>query len=64
MVDIDIVQRGSCEWAGRREEPRSQIDVFPMSTIKGLANDLKTHQNNGYTVIVLDGVPQLEEVLK
>ena len=33
-----------------------------MSTIKGLANDLKTHQNNGYTVIVLDGVPQLEEV--
>ena len=25
---------------------------------------LKTHQSNSYTVIVLDGIPQLEEVLK
>ena len=64
MVDTDIVQRGSCKWAGRWEEPRSKIDVFPMSTLKGLANDLKTHQSNSYTVIVLDGIPQLEEVLK
>ena len=62
IVDTDIVQRGTCEWAERREDTECKIDVFPMSTIKGLANDLKTHQNNGYTVIVIDGVPQLEEV--
>ncbi|WP_143473745.1 AAA family ATPase [Flavilitoribacter nigricans] len=63
IIDTDIEQRTTCDWRTRREagtEP--QIDVFPMSSTDGLINDIKTHQGNGYRVIIIDGVPQLEKV--
>ena len=63
IVDTDIEQRTTCDWRTRREEDaKPQIDVFPMSSVDGLLSDIKTHQNNGYRVIILDGVPQLEMV--
>lgn len=62
IVDTDIVQRTTCEWKERREEAEYVVDVFPMSTTEGLSKDIQTHQKNGYSVIVIDGVPQLEEV--
>ncbi|MCO6490879.1 MAG: AAA family ATPase [Phaeodactylibacter sp.] len=63
IIDTDIEQRTTCDWRARREgETDLQIDVFPMSSVDGLVNDVKTHQSNGYRVIILDGVPQLEKV--
>ena len=63
IVDTDIEQRTTCDWRTRREEDaKPQIDVFPMSSVDGLLQDIKTHQQNGYRVIILDGVPQLEMV--
>lgn len=62
IVDTDIVQRTTCEWKERREKGEHRVDVFPMSTMEGLPKDIKTHQDNGYSVIIIDGVPQLEEV--
>lgn len=63
IIDTDIEQRTTCDWRTRREgESDLQVDVFPMSSVDGLVNDIKTHRNNGYRVIILDGVPQLEKV--
>lgn len=64
IVDTDIEQRTTCDWRTRRdgETDVAQVDVFPMSSVEGLMSDVKTHQGNGYRVIVLDGVPQLEKV--
>ena len=63
IVDTDIEQRTTCDWRNRREEETlPNIDVFPMSSVDGLLQDVKTHQQNGYRVIILDGVPQLEKV--
>lgn len=63
IVDTDIEQRTTCDWRDRRDgETKLQIDVFPMSSVAGLVNDVKTHQKNGYRVLIIDGVPQLEEV--
>jgi chromosome partitioning protein len=46
----------------RRGEDVKHIPVFPMSTVEGLPKDIKTHKSNGYDVIVIDGVPQLDQV--
>ena len=63
IIDTDIEQRTTCDWRTRRAgDVLPQIDVFPMSSVDGLLNDIKTHQNNGYRVIIIDGVPQLEQV--
>lgn len=65
IVDTDIEQRTTCDWHTRRmaeDESNVSVDVFPMSSVKGLVNDIKTHQANGYRVIIIDGVPQLEQV--
>lgn len=62
IVDTDIVQRTTCEWKERREDAEHRVDVFPMSTMEALPKDIKTHQDNGYSVIIIDGVPQLEQV--
>ena len=63
IIDTDIEQRTTCDWRNRRDgEADPQVDVFPMSSVDGLVNDVKTHQGNGYRVIILDGVPQLEKV--
>lgn len=63
ILDTDVEQRTTCDWRDRRSaEAKPQIDVFPMSSVDGLLNDIKTHQSNGYRVIIIDGVPQLEKV--
>lgn len=66
IVDTDIEQRTTCDWRARREKESAidfaKVDVFPMSSIDGLVTDVKAHQNNGYRVIIIDGVPQLEAV--
>ena len=64
IVDTDITQRTTCDWRDRREAEKDAVvvDVFPMSSADGLINDVKTLKANGYTVIILDGVPQLEKV--
>lgn len=63
IIDTDIEQRTTCDWRNRRAENYiPNIDVFPMTSVEGLINDIKTHQNNGYRVIIIDGVPQLEQV--
>jgi len=61
IIDTDIEQRTTCDWRNRREA-ELKIDVFPMSSVEGLVQDINTHKANGYQVIILDGVPQLEEV--
>lgn len=63
IIDTDIEQRTTCDWKTRREEDtKIKVDVFSMSSTDGLVNDIKTHRNNGYRVIIIDGVPQLEKV--
>lgn len=63
IIDTDIEQRTTCDWRTRREaDTETKVDVFPMSSTDGLVNDIKTHRNNGYRVIIIDGVPQLEKV--
>ncbi|MDX2068213.1 MAG: AAA family ATPase [Haliscomenobacter sp.] len=63
IIDTDIEQRTTCDWRTRREaDAKIKVDVFPMSSTDGLVNDIKTHRNNGYRVIIIDGVPQLEKV--
>ena len=63
IIDTDIEQRTTCDWRNRREnDVGAQVDVFPMSCVDGLVNDVRTHKSNGYRVIVIDGVPQLEKV--
>jgi chromosome partitioning protein len=63
IIDTDIEQRTSCDWRSRRTgEDLPIVDVFPMSSMEGLVQDVKTHTANGYQAILLDGVPQLEEV--
>lgn len=63
IIDTDIEQRTTCDWRTRREAVTEPvIDVFLMSSVDGLVQDIQTHQNNGYRVIIIDGVPQLEKV--
>ncbi|MEM8527993.1 MAG: ParA family protein [Bacteroidota bacterium] len=63
IIDTDIEQRTTCDWRNRRiNEELALVDVFPMSSTEGLVQDVNTHKANGYRVIILDGVPQLEEV--
>lgn len=63
IIDTDIEQRTTCDWRTRRvNENLPLVDVFPMSSMEGLVQDVNTHKANGYRAIILDGVPQLEEV--
>lgn len=63
IIDTDIEQRTTCDWRNRRvNEDLPLVDVFPMSSMEGLVQDVNTHKANGYRAIILDGVPQLEEV--
>lgn len=62
IIDTDIEQRGSSDWFERRDEEATHVPVFPMSSTDGLPKDVKTHQKDGYSVIVIDGVPQLGKV--
>ena len=62
IIDTDLEQRTTCDWLERRGEDVPHIPVFPMTTVEALPKDVKTHRSNGYDIIIIDGVPQLDQV--
>lgn len=61
IIDTDLEQKTAADWCERRPEGAVYVPVFPMTTIQNLQRDVKTHVENGYKMIVIDGVPQLSE---
>ena len=61
IVDTDLEQKTSTDWCTRRPETAIYVPVFPMTSIQNLARDIKTHIENGYQIVIIDGVPQLSE---
>ena len=61
IVDTDMEQKTSTDWCTRRPESAVYVPVFPMTSIENLSRDIKTHVDNGYEIIIVDGVPQLSE---
>jgi chromosome partitioning protein len=62
LVDTDLEQRTTCDWVERRPETATYIPVFPMASLQTLPKDVETHEKNGYEIVVIDGVPQLDKV--
>lgn len=62
IIDTDLEQRTTCDWQERRESSEQHIPVFPMTTVQALPKDVETHSNDGYRVIIIDGVPQMDQV--
>lgn len=62
IVDTDLEQRTTCDWLERRSEEATHVPVFPMTTVQALPKDISTHEKDGYNMIVIDGVPQLDVV--
>lgn len=62
IVDTDLEQRTTCDWLERRDEDTLHVPVFPMTTVQALPKDIRTHEKDGYNMIVIDGVPQLDIV--
>jgi chromosome partitioning protein len=62
IVDTDLEQRTTCDWLERRGDDVQHIPVFPMTTVQTLPKDVQTHEKDGYNVIIIDGVPQLDQV--
>lgn len=62
IIDTDLEQRTTCDWQERRENTARHIPVFPMTTVQALPKDVDTHEKDGYNMIVIDGVPQLDKV--
>lgn len=62
IIDTDLEQRTTCDWQERRENSEQHIPVFPMTTVQALPKDVETHSNDGYRVIIIDGVPQMDQV--
>lgn len=63
IVDTDLEQRTTCDWLERRSDDSPHIPVFPMTTVQTLPRDVRTHEQDGYNMIVVDGVPQLDKVV-
>lgn len=62
IVDTDLEQRTTCDWQERRGEDADRIPVFPMTTVQALPKDVETHEADGYQMIIIDGVPQMDQV--
>jgi len=62
IVDTDLEQRTTCDWQERRDEAETRIPVFPMTTVQALPKDVETHEADGYKMIIIDGVPQMDQV--
>jgi chromosome partitioning protein len=62
IVDTDLEQRTTCDWQERRDDAETRIPVFPMTTVQALPKDVETHSTDGYQVIIIDGVPQMDQV--
>jgi chromosome partitioning protein len=62
IIDTDLEQRTTCDWQERREDSEMRIPVFPMTTVQALPKDVETHSRDGYKIIIIDGVPQMDQV--
>ncbi|MEQ1745686.1 MAG: AAA family ATPase [Saprospiraceae bacterium] len=62
IIDTDLEQRTTCDWQERRDESEVRIPVFPMTTVQALPKDVETHESDGYHMIIIDGVPQMDQV--
>lgn len=62
IIDTDLEQRTTCDWLERRADDVQHIPVFPMTTVATLPKDVQTHERDGYQMIVIDGVPQMDKV--
>ncbi len=62
IIDTDLEQRTTCDWQERRDDAARRIPVFPMSTVQALPKDVETHSRDGYNMIIIDGVPQIDQV--
>lgn len=62
IIDTDLEQRTTCDWQERRDEAAIRIPVFPMTTVQALPKDVETHSQDGYDMIIIDGVPQMDQV--
>jgi chromosome partitioning protein len=62
IVDTDIEQRTTCDWVERRADTAKYIPVFPMTSLLTLPKDVENHENDGYQLVIVDGVPQLDKV--
>ncbi len=60
IVDTDLGQKSSMEWAGNREEDRVKIPVYGV-TVKQITKEVAELSKN-YEVVLIDGTPQLNEV--
>lgn len=62
IIDTDLEQRTTCDWQERRDNSEVHIPVFPMTTVNALPKDVETHSADGYQIIIVDGVPQMDQV--
>ncbi len=62
IIDTDLEQRTTCDWQERRDNAEVRIPVFPMTTVQALPKDVETHEHDGYQIIIVDGVPQMDQV--
>lgn len=62
LIDTDLEQRTTCDWQERRDSEALRIPVFPMTTVQALPKDVETHARDGYQMIIIDGVPQMDQV--
>lgn len=60
LIDTDLGQGSALEWSGNREEGLSYIPVIGKS-IKQLTKDV-VELDRQYDIVLIDGVPQLEEL--
>jgi chromosome partitioning protein len=61
ILDTDLEQKTSCDWFERRPEDAVRVPVVPMTTVQNLQRDVKTHLQDGYKMVIIDGVPQLSD---
>ncbi len=60
LIDTDLGQGSALEWSGNREESLPYIPVIGKS-IKQLTKDV-VELDKQYDIVLIDGVPQLEEL--
>ena len=60
IVDTDLGQKSSMEWAGSREEGVKLIPVF--GVVGKQLNKEVSELNSKYDLVLIDGTPQLSEL--
>ena len=60
IVDTDLGQQSSMEWAGNRAEDAMRVPVFGVQ-VKQINKEVDELQKR-YDVVVIDGTPQLTEI--